>query len=54
MGIFDRATGASPPDDLDEQYVCLSCERRFELQYHSCPVCGGYDVRREKWVSLEE
>jgi hypothetical protein len=25
-------------------YVCHGCERRFEVQYHSCPECGSFAV----------
>ncbi len=49
MGVFDRATGDGEPG-AGEPYVCVSCEAAFEVQYHSCPVCGSYDVRRAKWV----
>lgn len=52
MGVFDKAraipgfgdTGESPP------YVCLACETGFEVQHHSCPACGSFDIRRSKWA----
>jgi len=51
MGVFDKARTVS---HLGEQtrrpYVCLSCDESFDLQYHSCPTCGSYDIRRAKWV----
>jgi rRNA maturation endonuclease Nob1 len=49
MGVFDNA---SNDDVAGREYVCLSCEQRFDVQYHACPACGGYDVRRAKWVTL--
>jgi len=51
MGVLERAkrvSGLSSPESLP--YVCLSCETRFNVQYHTCPACGGYDIRRAKWV----
>jgi len=51
MGVFDKARNVS---HFGEQttcpYICLSCEASFDLQHHSCPACGGYDIRRAKWV----
>jgi hypothetical protein len=54
MGVLERAkraSGLSSPKALP--YVCLGCETRFTVQYHACPVCGTYDVRRAKWVSCD-
>lgn len=51
MGVLDRAkraTGLSTRETLP--YVCLDCETQFDVQYHTCPTCGAYDVRRSKWV----
>lgn len=51
MGVFERAEGRSSRGAPErEPYVCVSCEAAFEVQYHSCPVCGSYDVRRAKWL----
>jgi rRNA maturation endonuclease Nob1 len=51
MGVFDKARNVS---HLGEQtgrpYICLACEASFDLQHHACPACGGYDIRRAKWV----
>jgi rRNA maturation endonuclease Nob1 len=53
MGVLDRAKQVSGISDVDEEappYVCLACETVFEVQHHTCPVCGSFDVRRSKWV----
>jgi rRNA maturation endonuclease Nob1 len=53
MGVLDRAkeiSGLADSEDEPEPYVCLSCEATFEVQHHSCPECGGYDIRRKKWL----
>ena len=51
MGVFERAKNASHLGDHDGcPYICMGCEAAFEVQYHSCPSCGGYDVRRTKWI----
>jgi len=51
MGVFDKTT-AVPHLGNDERrpYMCLVCEASFDVQYHACPACGSYDVRRAKWV----
>ncbi|MFB6140808.1 MAG: hypothetical protein ABEJ26_10280 [Halosimplex sp.] len=54
MGVLERAkraSGLSEPEALP--YVCLGCETGFDVQYHTCPVCGAYDVRRTKWVTAD-
>jgi len=54
MGVLDRAkevSGISGGDGEPVPYVCLACETPFEVQHHSCPVCGSFDVRRSKWVT---
>ena len=28
----------------------MACDAALEVQYHSCPSCGAYDIRRAKWV----
>lgn len=51
MGVFNRAKNAShlgTPEGCP--YVCMGCEAALEVQYHSCPTCGGYDIRRTKWL----
>lgn len=51
MGVFDRArdvTGGGAPDA--RPYICMGCEAGLEVQYHTCPSCGGYDVRRTEWL----
>lgn len=54
MGVLEKATSlakiASDTQESSPWYVCLACETRFELQHHTCPVCGSFDVRRSKWV----
>lgn len=51
MGVFDKVgDGPSPGNPEGRPYVCMGCEASLEVQYHSCPVCGGYDVRRAKWL----
>ncbi|MFC7075605.1 FmdB family zinc ribbon protein [Haloarcula halophila] len=51
MDVLDKAKVVSGLGTADRQpYVCLSCGSAFEIQYHSCPACGGYDIRRAKWV----
>jgi len=52
MGVFDRAKEVSGITASEESYpyVCLACEGTFEVQHHSCPVCGSFDVRRSKWL----
>lgn len=53
MGVFDRVTdaGSFRETSATGPYVCLACGSRFEVQHHSCPACGGFDVRRSKWLS---
>ncbi|MFB6298452.1 MAG: hypothetical protein ABEH56_08025 [Salinirussus sp.] len=51
MGVFDRAKEVSGiADDGDGSYVCLACGTSFDVQHHTCPVCGSFDVRCAKWV----
>jgi rRNA maturation endonuclease Nob1 len=53
MGVIDRAKRASGTSETAEDrlsYVCLACSTPFEVQYHSCPRCGSFDVRCAKWV----
>ncbi len=53
MGVLDRAkevSGVSESDEEHPQYVCLACETPFEVQHHTCPVCGSFDIRCSKWV----
>lgn len=54
MGVLNRAKEVSgmrkSTDEEPVPYVCLACETTFELQHHSCPVCGSFDIRCSKWV----
>ena len=53
MGVLDRAKQVSgvTDDEADRlPFVCLACESPFEVQHHSCPVCGRFDLRCAKWV----
>jgi len=53
MGVFDRAKAVSGISTADEEslpYICLACETGFEVQHHSCPICGSFDVRCSKWL----
>lgn len=52
MGVFNRTkNGSHLGTPEDSPYICMGCEAVFEVQYHSCPACGGYDVRRTKWLA---
>jgi hypothetical protein len=51
MGVFDRVSGLSQREDGYPTFVCLACESGFDVQHHSCPVCGSYDLRRARWVT---
>jgi rRNA maturation endonuclease Nob1 len=55
MGVLDRAksiSGLGTGEDGDPPpYICLACETEFEVQHHSCPACGSFDIRRSKWVT---
>ena len=56
MGVLNRAkavSGLGSSDDDADPYICLACETTFEVQHHSCPACGSYDIRRAKWVGAE-
>ncbi|QGA83736.1 Uncharacterized protein LC1Hm_2703 [Halomicrobium sp. LC1Hm] len=50
--MFDKARNVSHLGDTDGDcpYLCMRCEAAFQVQYHSCPACGGYDIRRAEWV----
>lgn len=51
MGVFGEANDESHLGNAgDHPYVCMGCETALEVQYHSCPACGGYDIRRTKWL----
>ncbi|WP_225333289.1 hypothetical protein [Halomicrobium urmianum] len=51
MGVLDKARDLSRRGKSKRRpYVCVTCETAFEVQYHACPACGGYDVRRTEWV----
>jgi len=51
MGVFDKARNVSHlGEPTGRPYICLACEASFDLQHHACPDCGGYDIRRAKWV----
>jgi rRNA maturation endonuclease Nob1 len=39
-----RAIGLDHP--AEPPYTCRSCESRFDLQHHVCPVCGGFSIER--------
>jgi len=41
---LEGAVGETPP------YVCLACEASLEVQHHTCPECGSFDVRCSKWI----
>lgn len=54
MGVLDRAKiipGLGADKEEPPPYVCLACETGFEVQHHSCPACGSFDIRRSKWVT---
>jgi len=53
MGVLDRAkevSGVKTTGGNRPPYVCLACETPFEVQHHSCPGCGSFDIRRSKWI----
>jgi len=53
MGVIDRAkqvSGLAEREDGYEPYLCLACGSEYEVQHHACPDCGGFDVRRARWV----
>lgn len=53
MGVIDRAkqvSGFAEREDGHRPYVCLACETPYFVQYHTCPVCGSFDLRRTRWV----
>ena len=51
MEVDDKENGSSHLETSGcRPYICMGCETALEVQYHSCPACGGYDVRRAKWV----
>ncbi len=53
MGVLDRTkkvTGLAGAEETSAPYICLSCDTEFEVQHHSCPVCGSFDLRYSKWV----
>ncbi len=53
MGVLDRAkemSGVKETDGNRPPYECLGCETQFEVQHHTCPVCGSFDVRRAEWI----
>lgn len=41
--LLDTNTGEELP------YECKGCLERYEIQYHSCPECGSYQVDRTVW-----
>lgn len=50
MGVFDKARSVPALGNPEcRPYVCMACEAALEVQYHRCPVCESYDVRRAKW-----
>lgn len=51
MGVFGKAKNCSRFGSHEgSPYICMGCEAALEVQYHSCPSCGGYDIRRTKWL----
>lgn len=51
MGVLRERLGLlGGNEDEDPPFVCASCERALDVQYHSCPYCGSYDVRRSEWA----
>ncbi|MCU4719101.1 hydrogenase maturation nickel metallochaperone HypA [Halobacteria archaeon HArc-curdl5-1] len=50
MGVLDRAARLARGDSEPHPYRCMSCGADLSVQYHSCPECGGYDIRAAKWV----
>ena len=49
--MMQRTLALSAREDGHPTYVCLACESGFDVQHHSCPVCGSYDLRRARWVT---
>jgi lipopolysaccharide biosynthesis regulator YciM len=45
LGRLWRVVG-QPEEAEPRPYVCRGCEARFRVQYHVCPVCGGFSVER--------
>jgi rRNA maturation endonuclease Nob1 len=44
LGRLIELAGLSASESRSRSYVCRSCGRTFEVQYHVCPECGGYSV----------
>lgn len=44
-----RLDGIVSQRETGGEYVCQSCETRYEVRYHTCPACGGYSVERIDW-----
>ncbi|WP_436926947.1 hypothetical protein [Halosimplex amylolyticum] len=54
MGVLERAKRASGLSHSEVRpYICVNCEAQFDVQYHTCPACGKYDVRRAKWMDAD-
>ena len=33
----------------DPTYICCGCGEAFDLEYYTCPECGGYSVERARF-----
>ncbi len=50
MGVVDEwASAIWQSEDDDSVYECQQCESQFEVEYYTCPDCGGYRVERTDW-----
>jgi rRNA maturation endonuclease Nob1 len=43
----ESASATTADRTAQGRYVCRGCDRRFDLEYHVCPECGGYRVEAE-------
>lgn len=51
MDVFAVARRVSFFDgESNRAYTCLACKASFDIQYHACPACGAYDIRRTEWI----
>jgi ribosomal protein L37E len=44
---FKKLFSTGDPDsDPDRPFVCRGCGERYEVEYYTCPACGGFSVER--------
>ena len=53
MNLTGRLKHCISGSSEGEPYMCGNCGSEFDIQYHVCPECGGFNVERQHWEFTE-